>query len=717
MDVLSTCRLPVVVVPWQSHTGRWMLTVIARATLDLTPIVCALSDTQDAIQEGDAHLDDDPARSLQAADDLAPLKPRADVTLVGSAFAPRSEPAQSIVARLSVGDLDKSVEAFGDRFAGPDGSVAHGPPLLRMPLVYERAAGGPETWNPVGINAGARDAYGRAPLPNLAPPGLAPGQPIPTAGFGPIAASWALRRQKLGRHAASFPADLRRSALPPDIDAGYFNAAPPDQQLPAIRGDEAIVLENLHPRLRRLTTCLPGLTPYAIVEAPHGSQRLDLRCDTLAFDADRWTCTLTYRAQIPVDEPDPPGRIRLVLDEPVAAQERDQTLAVDPSAHRPSAGVLPFAGPPALSPPRPPPVPPPVLVPPPAPQAAPPALGRPAPLPPMPAPVPAPPPFIPPRPGLRIEPPSLLGPLDPVARPRSDMPALGATDVPVPAAEGTPSVAEPATIAPAAPSGLAEGEALDLVWLSSESVPRIRRRKIFRAVLDTLEETPIDPELDDPTRSASPAAIEDRRDVAAILTRGDPVAPDALARVMEEGIAGGTFHAKIALVAGELAFSFDEVKLLEAWVSALTPLAGEDERLRATLRQATDFLATRGAASLPAVAEGLSAQIREVLRQGRRPVASVEGMTAHVERSALEQRAYARRTVFGAPHVRALLSGGVPVYVPEAVAAGLPLMTRFRARVLGEVHPQADQGEAHAVALRAVALGRAVSLRPPSAKR
>jgi hypothetical protein len=247
-------------------------------------------------------------------------------------------------------------------------------------------------------------------------------------------------------------------------------------------------------------------------------------------------------------------------------------------------------------------------------------------------------------------------------------------------------------------------------------MPRIRRRKAFRAILDDNETKPVDPELDDPDLSATPAAVEDRRDVAAILSRGDPKEPEALVEVLGEGIAGGAFTAKIALAAGELSFSLDEVKVLEAWVSVLTPLAVEDERLRGALKTASEFLGTRGAASLRSVAEGLTAQLREILRQGRRPVATVEGVSAQVERSALEQRAYARRTVLGGPHLLAALSGGpghsappAPVYVPEAIATALPLMSRFRARLLAEVHAQVDQGEAHPVALRAVAVARVMS--------
>ena len=117
-----------------------------------------------------------------------------------------------------------------------------------MPLLYERAAGGPGTSNPAGVRADARaDVFGRVPLPNLQPPGIYVAQrgvAIPPVGFGPIAHRWPDRLAKLYRHAATW--DDRRwmeRPLPEDIDAAFFNVAPPDQQVGALRSDERILLE------------------------------------------------------------------------------------------------------------------------------------------------------------------------------------------------------------------------------------------------------------------------------------------------------------------------------------------------------------------------------------------------------------------------------------------------------------------------------------------
>lgn len=49
------------------------------------------------------------------ASDLAPFKRRADVLVVGHAFAPERRPVGSLVARVVVGEVDKAIAVFGDR--------------------------------------------------------------------------------------------------------------------------------------------------------------------------------------------------------------------------------------------------------------------------------------------------------------------------------------------------------------------------------------------------------------------------------------------------------------------------------------------------------------------------------------------------------------------------------------------------------------------------
>jgi hypothetical protein len=319
MNVVSVCPLRVASLLWQARHGVWVLTAIAKATYHLAPVESVLGEEQEYPNEDENHWNDDPGRSLYSPSDLAPFKPGPEVTLVGHAFAPRGEPVARLVARLVVGNVDKSIVAVADRTFSQDGALREGPRFNRMPLRYERAAGGPETVNPVGIRQSAPNPLGILQLPSLERPGLnvtGPGDPIEPIGFGPIAAEWRARRDLLGRHGAGWkPASLRSEPLPEGVSPRYFMSAPPDQALDELRADERLILENLHPEYPRLVTNLPGIEPRAFVERPVGAvAEVAMTCDTLWIDTDRSIATLTWRAQIPVDGPDPAGRVVVAME-------------------------------------------------------------------------------------------------------------------------------------------------------------------------------------------------------------------------------------------------------------------------------------------------------------------------------------------------------------------------------------------------------------------
>ena len=314
MDVLSVSKLRTASLIWQPRPESFVLTVVCKATYTLAPVTSELAPDQEYPNEDENHWNDDPARSVYSPNDLVPLKPRAEVLLVGHAFAPRGDRARSLMARMIVGEVDKSVEVFADRSFALDGSLREGPPFTRVPLRYERAAGGPDTTNPVGVRPDARDTYGVLALPNLQPPGLSvtsPGDFIAPIGFGPIASVWASRREKLGPFAGRWSERaLAAEPLPDQIDRSYFMAAPRDQQLAALRPDERIVLEHLHVDHPRLVTSLPGVEPRAFVERPGApAQELPLVPDTLWIDTDRSLCTLTWRGQLAIEHPAARGRV------------------------------------------------------------------------------------------------------------------------------------------------------------------------------------------------------------------------------------------------------------------------------------------------------------------------------------------------------------------------------------------------------------------------
>ncbi len=98
--------------------------------------------------------------------------------------------------------------------------------------------------------------------------------------------------------------------LPKDFDFAVWNAAWPDQQLDALRGDEQIELVNLctptTPRATKdtsgnvaLTLNLPGHLPFALVRFETGGiGELEARLDTVLIDPDQREVSCVWRATL-----------------------------------------------------------------------------------------------------------------------------------------------------------------------------------------------------------------------------------------------------------------------------------------------------------------------------------------------------------------------------------------------------------------------------------
>jgi hypothetical protein len=338
VQVVSRSPLTVGSLLWMPRPGAHALTVLCKATFRLAPEHSPLAEVQEPVWLADEHLGGDPARGLSVPSDAVPWKRQPEVILVGHAVAPGDAPVSHLLARLSIGDVDKAIQVTGDRHFKLDGTLSAPARFSRMPLVWERAAGGPETANPAGIPMGSdarADGWGRVPVPNLGPPDRVLGElrdVLPPVGFGPIAPDWPARRMRLSSALSVGqpwdPRTLPHSPLPPELDRGYFNAAPADQFLRELRGDERLVLENLCPGVPRLTTRLAPIKPRADVEWGNGTYEVVLTCDTLFIDSERGFACLTYRGTVALDQPDRPGWVIVSLAGAAPAKGRTprQTL-------------------------------------------------------------------------------------------------------------------------------------------------------------------------------------------------------------------------------------------------------------------------------------------------------------------------------------------------------------------------------------------------------
>jgi hypothetical protein len=297
LRVVLLCPFTAGTVLWQAQDGGYTLTVCVKGTFSLVHgREAILADAQEPIA-GDRHLGDDPRAGLYAASELIPYKPRADVTLVGSAFAPDQEPVEALVARLALGELDKSLGVIGDRFwiEGPDGPEPSPPrPFSVMPLRDERAVLAPD--NPLGFDLTRPPAIGAPALPNLeaADDEIGAGR---TVGFGPVLPGAGARWGLIAPEGRAWVEGGGRGPVPAGFDFSFYNAAPRDQQIELVRAGAPLVLENLSRDHGRFETRLPTVRPKAFLvpgEIEHGIEVI-LRCDTVWIDTDRALLTLTWR--------------------------------------------------------------------------------------------------------------------------------------------------------------------------------------------------------------------------------------------------------------------------------------------------------------------------------------------------------------------------------------------------------------------------------------
>jgi uncharacterized protein YjbI with pentapeptide repeats len=220
------------------------------------------------------------------------VKARGEVLVCGSFFAPEGKPLQASYVRVRVGAVDKRLAVVGDRFWR--GDVPTPPvPMTVMPIDWAHAYGGPKhDKNPHGKGAEPIEIDGRAshPLPNIERYGQmirSPNERPEPAGYLPMDVTFAQRRKRGGTYDKRW-FEEHFPGLPPDTDPTFFNVAPEDQWATgSFRGDEAFLIENMHPEKPQIEGSLPGLVTRCFVthKKPDGERfvEIPLRCDTVCL--------------------------------------------------------------------------------------------------------------------------------------------------------------------------------------------------------------------------------------------------------------------------------------------------------------------------------------------------------------------------------------------------------------------------------------------------
>jgi len=247
--------------------GRELLVVCVKGTFTIPQNggEPQLAETQTPLIEADTFTGEPGLSAPVYESDYPPTKPRCDVLLNGSAYAPGGKPSPKVPVSLNVGPIAKSFLVVGDR-VWKKGMISVSPsdprPFVKMPISYDRAFGGVDAnhqdpkklkaymLNPVGVgyhvHLNSKFVDGK-PLPNteeLRNPVKRPDGNYRPMSFGAIGRGWQTRIPFAGTYDQNW-LDNIFPFLPPDFDDQYYQAAPADQQMPYPRGGEQVSLINL----------------------------------------------------------------------------------------------------------------------------------------------------------------------------------------------------------------------------------------------------------------------------------------------------------------------------------------------------------------------------------------------------------------------------------------------------------------------------------------
>ncbi len=323
VPIVNSTPLLAVTVPWQVRPPKDSLTIVVKGTFNIVAGGPAVLREEGEFPLGDVHVDDDPEKSLAYGSDLAIFKTKADVTLVGTAYAPPSAgeatPAMQVAFHFGAGSQGfvRRAAVLGDRYwqkalltLAPTAPA----PFATMPLTWERAFGGPAfDANPRGAGHKEHSSGGGVSrLPNLEDPAhlvRSPGDTPAPVCFAPIAMLWKERWSKLGTYDRRW-FKLRWPYFPEDFDWAFFQIAPKPQQLPYLTGDEEFSVVGMRPDMPRLDGRLPGIRARCFLqmtdEAGADFREVPLVLDTAALDVNAMKLSLVWRAFVEVSDEEAP---------------------------------------------------------------------------------------------------------------------------------------------------------------------------------------------------------------------------------------------------------------------------------------------------------------------------------------------------------------------------------------------------------------------------
>ncbi len=321
MELLNATKMKAGYTMGLRPDGRELLVVVVKGTFNFPK---PGQEPELAAQQADLVMADqftgEPGLSAPRYEsDFAPVKPRCDVLLNGSAYAPSGNPVKRLKVGLRVGRLEKTFTVVGNRFwrnwlgfiwrTAPE-------PFVKMPISYDHAFGGVDrsnekrerffVANPAGrgyhYHLGKKVVHGK-PLPNTEQTGRTVRWPRskrhrPMA-FGPVGRAWPPRPKLAGTYDQNW-IDNIFPFLPADFDERYYQSAPADQQIDYLRGGEEVSLLNLT-REGRTSFRLPKVqVPITFYPKNSDAKEINPGCDTLIIEPDLNRFIMVWRAALPL---------------------------------------------------------------------------------------------------------------------------------------------------------------------------------------------------------------------------------------------------------------------------------------------------------------------------------------------------------------------------------------------------------------------------------
>lgn len=322
MDLLNATNMQAGYTMGMEPDGRESIVVVAKGTFTIPQNggMPELADEQVPLIEADEYTGEPGLSAPLYESDYARFKPRCDVLLNGSVYAPGGQPAKKVRVSLTVGTMTKSFHVVGRRvWKKRLGSVsATSPkPFVTMPISYDAAFGGVDNThekeskhkafmpNPIGVGFHdnlKKEFVDGKPVPSteeLKNPVKSPNGTYRPMAYGPVGRGWEPRYQLAGTYDQDW-IDNVFPFLPADFKDDYYQAAPMDQQVAYLKGGETVVLNNLTQQgLTRFQ--IPDVRVPVVFFLKKGApEKTATHADTLVLEPDAGRFTITWRASRPL---------------------------------------------------------------------------------------------------------------------------------------------------------------------------------------------------------------------------------------------------------------------------------------------------------------------------------------------------------------------------------------------------------------------------------